>query len=162
METKTIRETSFNESFQVYKPRIFTYRELAKATSGFSKTNILGEGVFGVVYKGRLPSKVIVAIKKLKDLPNEQQKEEFEKKIKNVSTVKSYMECYADLENNKKASEGSDIYAFGIVPLELITGRKINERGNNIINWIVGALEGHIPLKDIWEENDKEFLYNEG
>jgi len=32
--------------------RIFTYQELKEITHGFSKSNILGEGGFGKVYKG--------------------------------------------------------------------------------------------------------------
>ncbi|XP_057997813.1 cold-responsive protein kinase 1-like isoform X1 [Hevea brasiliensis] len=311
METSTTEETSSSGSVKVYKPRSFTYRELAKATAGFSPTNILGQGVFGVVYKGLLPREVIVAIKKLKDLPNKQPKEEFEKKIKDISSVNhsnivnpmgycidknlnrllvleyvpssnslkyhlhstrtldwpkrmkiaigsakglKYLhegkiihgdmktnniildnnfdpkvtnfglimffqpertDVYADIQNNKKASEKSDVYAFGVVLLELITGRSINEKGGNIINWArtriqpamngqrtdlfdlklqtydesqmkqmiycaaacvykplnlrpqmkkiveaLEALEGHIPPKNIWDENDNKFLHS--
>lgn len=34
--------------------RSFTFRELAAATRGFREVNLLGEGGFGRVYKGRL------------------------------------------------------------------------------------------------------------
>ena len=34
--------------------RSFTFRELAAATRGFKEVNLLGEGGFGRVYKGRL------------------------------------------------------------------------------------------------------------
>ncbi|XP_062089337.1 proline-rich receptor-like protein kinase PERK1 [Humulus lupulus] len=44
----------------------FTYEELAKATDGFSPANLLGEGGFGYVHKGVLPSGKVVAIKQLK------------------------------------------------------------------------------------------------
>jgi hypothetical protein len=43
----------------------FTIEELAAATGGFSKENLLGEGGFGKVYKGTLPSGAIVAVKQL-------------------------------------------------------------------------------------------------
>lgn len=36
--------------------RSFTFRELAMATRGFKEVNLLGEGGFGRVYKGRLES----------------------------------------------------------------------------------------------------------
>ncbi|KAJ4765655.1 Proline-rich receptor-like protein kinase PERK4 [Rhynchospora pubera] len=44
----------------------FTYEELSAATNNFSKENILGEGGFGCVYKGKLPDGREVAIKMLK------------------------------------------------------------------------------------------------
>ncbi|KAF3328705.1 proline-rich receptor-like protein kinase PERK1 [Carex littledalei] len=44
----------------------FTYEELSAATNNFSKENILGEGGFGFVYKGKLPDGQEVAIKMLK------------------------------------------------------------------------------------------------
>ncbi|WRX31058.1 Protein kinase domain - like 10 [Theobroma cacao] len=45
--------------------RSFTFRELATATSNFRETNLLGEGGFGRVFKGRLETGEIVAVKQL-------------------------------------------------------------------------------------------------
>ncbi|PRQ29207.1 putative protein kinase RLK-Pelle-LRR-II family [Rosa chinensis] len=47
----------------------FSYRELQLATSSFSSKNILGQGGYGVVYKGCLPNRTLVAVKRLRD-PN--------------------------------------------------------------------------------------------
>ncbi|XP_020587769.1 probable LRR receptor-like serine/threonine-protein kinase At5g45780 [Phalaenopsis equestris] len=47
----------------------FSFRELLVATDNFSSRNILGQGGFGVVYKGILRNGTAVAIKRLKD-PN--------------------------------------------------------------------------------------------
>ncbi|PIN19251.1 Serine/threonine protein kinase [Handroanthus impetiginosus] len=44
----------------------FTYEDLAAATDGFSKANLLGQGGFGYVHKGILPNGKEVAIKQLK------------------------------------------------------------------------------------------------
>ncbi|CAN7021657.1 unnamed protein product [Brassica rapa subsp. trilocularis] len=43
----------------------FTFKELASATRIFREVNLLGEGGFGRVYKGRLDSGQVVAIKQL-------------------------------------------------------------------------------------------------
>lgn len=44
----------------------FTYEEIFKATQKFSQENILGEGGFGSVYKGRLENGTLVAVKRAK------------------------------------------------------------------------------------------------
>ncbi|KAK6133527.1 hypothetical protein DH2020_032741 [Rehmannia glutinosa] len=46
--------------------KVFT-RELQIATSNFNPKNILGQGGFGVVYKGLLPNRTVVAVKRFKD-----------------------------------------------------------------------------------------------
>lgn len=45
----------------------FSFRELQNATGNFNSKNILGQGGFGVVYKGILPNKTLIAVKRLKD-----------------------------------------------------------------------------------------------
>ncbi|KAH9758477.1 protein kinase domain-containing protein [Citrus sinensis] len=47
-------------------PRRFSYKELEEATDGFSDTNFLAEGGFGVVYRGLLRDGQAVAVKMLK------------------------------------------------------------------------------------------------
>ncbi|KAL3820263.1 hypothetical protein ACJIZ3_006168 [Penstemon smallii] len=53
--------------FNIGHLKRFTLRELQTATSNFSSKNILGQGGFGVVYKGFLPNKTVVAVKRFKD-----------------------------------------------------------------------------------------------
>ncbi|CAN4084237.1 unnamed protein product [Withania somnifera] len=45
----------------------FSFRELQIATGNFSSKNMLGQGGFGVVYKGYLPNRTVVAVKRLRD-----------------------------------------------------------------------------------------------
>ncbi|KAL3845889.1 hypothetical protein ACJIZ3_003292 [Penstemon smallii] len=45
--------------------RSFTFKELAMVTQNFREANLIGEGGFGSVYKGRLESGPIVAVKQL-------------------------------------------------------------------------------------------------
>ncbi|KAF8389693.1 hypothetical protein HHK36_024212 [Tetracentron sinense] len=47
-------------------PKRFTYAELKEATNDFS--NVIGHGGFGVVYKGELPDRRSIAVKRLKDI----------------------------------------------------------------------------------------------
>ncbi|XP_060199546.1 inactive protein kinase SELMODRAFT_444075-like isoform X3 [Lycium barbarum] len=47
-------------------PRQFRYEELEEATNGFSDTNFLAEGGFGLVHKGVLRDGLVVAVKQLK------------------------------------------------------------------------------------------------
>ncbi|KAL7134915.1 hypothetical protein ABFS83_11G057500 [Erythranthe nasuta] len=47
-------------------PRLFSYAELARATSGFSEANFLAEGGYGSVHRGVLSNGQVVAVKQHK------------------------------------------------------------------------------------------------
>lgn len=47
-------------------PKQFQYKELVEATEGFSHTNFLAEGRFGLVHRGILRNRLIIAVKQLK------------------------------------------------------------------------------------------------
>ncbi|WOL16983.1 proline-rich receptor-like protein kinase PERK7 [Canna indica] len=64
----------------------FTYEELAAATNGFSRDNILGQGGFGFVYKGILPNRKEVAVKQLK-AGSGQGEREFRAEVEIISRV---------------------------------------------------------------------------
>ncbi|KAM3378780.1 proline-rich receptor-like protein kinase PERK1 isoform X1 [Capsicum galapagoense] len=64
----------------------FTYEELWSATSGFSTSNLLGEGGFGYVHKGVLPTGREIAVKQLK-VGSHQGEREFQAEVETVSRV---------------------------------------------------------------------------
>ncbi|XP_073001069.1 probable LRR receptor-like serine/threonine-protein kinase At1g56130 [Typha latifolia] len=65
---------------------IFSYSELRTATEGFSQSNILGEGGFGPVFKGRMSNGKIVAVKQL-SVTSHQGKRQFVAEIATISAV---------------------------------------------------------------------------
>lgn len=56
--------------------KIFAAGVLEKATNNFHKTNVIGQGGYGIVYKGTLADKTMVAVKKSKSI-DENQIEQF-------------------------------------------------------------------------------------
>jgi tRNA A-37 threonylcarbamoyl transferase component Bud32 len=66
--------------------RIFTEKELEKATENYSKNKILGQGGFGTVYKGNLSNLKVVAIKKSK-IEDENQIDQFINEIVLLSQI---------------------------------------------------------------------------
>ncbi|XP_076887954.1 proline-rich receptor-like protein kinase PERK1 [Bidens hawaiensis] len=65
---------------------VFTYKDLANVTEGFSQANFLGQGGFGYVHKGVLPSGEKVAIKQLKT-GSGQGEREFQAEVAIISRV---------------------------------------------------------------------------
>lgn len=64
----------------------FTYDQLVAATNGFSEANLLGQGGFGYVHKGVLPSGQEIAVKQLKT-DSHQGEREFQAEVETISRV---------------------------------------------------------------------------
>ncbi|RCV35413.1 hypothetical protein SETIT_7G237800v2 [Setaria italica] len=87
----------------VGRPNVLSYGELRTATENFSSNNLLGEGGYGSVYKGKLTDGRVVAVKQLSETSN-QGKKEFATEIETISRVqhKNLVKLYGCcLEGNK-------------------------------------------------------------
>ncbi|KAK9267835.1 hypothetical protein L1049_010271 [Liquidambar formosana] len=69
--------------FDIGHLKRFSFRELQIATGNFSPKNILGQGGFGVVYKGCLSNRTMVAVKRLKD-PNFTGERQFQTEVEMI------------------------------------------------------------------------------
>uniref|UniRef100_A0A8R7RD86 non-specific serine/threonine protein kinase n=2 Tax=Triticum urartu TaxID=4572 RepID=A0A8R7RD86_TRIUA len=70
----------------VGRPNVFSYSELRSATENFDSSNLLGEGGYGSVYKGKLSDGRVVAVKQLSESSN-QGKLQFATEIETISRV---------------------------------------------------------------------------
>ncbi|TVU05158.1 hypothetical protein EJB05_48311, partial [Eragrostis curvula] len=113
-------------------PREFEYRELRKATNNFDEKMKLGQGGYGVVYRGVVVgdhtcpggagSTVEVAVKKFSRASTQGQNDFLaELSIINRLRHKHLVRlCF----HTEKATRESDVYAFGAVVLEVVCGRR--------------------------------------
>ncbi|KAH9307772.1 hypothetical protein KI387_035683, partial [Taxus chinensis] len=86
-----------------------------------TQINKIGAGGAGIVYKVTLP--------------NEQ-----------VIDFVTYVKCGAEYADRLKVSEKSDLYSFGVVILELVSGRKVTNEdefgdGVNILGWMHNIMQ---------------------
>ncbi|KAL6897898.1 hypothetical protein ACP4OV_006857 [Aristida adscensionis] len=65
----------------------YKFQEIQKATNNFSRRNILGEGGYGIVYKGRFPDGTIVAVKRQKRSISEDGDNQFHIEVEVISLV---------------------------------------------------------------------------
>ncbi|KAK9945879.1 hypothetical protein M0R45_011371 [Rubus argutus] len=68
----------------------FGISELERATNGFSQRNMIGQGGYGVVYKGTLADGTLVAVKQILDLESLESKgdEEFSNEVEIISKIR--------------------------------------------------------------------------
>ncbi|RCV17830.1 hypothetical protein SETIT_3G251200v2 [Setaria italica] len=69
--------------------QVFTYRELERATDGFSEANVVGRGASGAVFRGRLADGTPAAIKRLRLDHRRQGEREFRIEVDLLSRMES-------------------------------------------------------------------------
>ncbi|CAI9756738.1 unnamed protein product [Fraxinus pennsylvanica] len=109
------------------RPYTFNYVELRTATDDFSSSNKIGEGGFGPVYKGTLEDGRIVAVKQL-SVASHQEKSQFVAEIVTISGVRhrnlvKFGYLAPEYALRGVLTEKADVFGFGVVALEIISGR---------------------------------------
>ncbi|XP_031270464.1 L-type lectin-domain containing receptor kinase I.8-like [Pistacia vera] len=74
-----VRKKKYEEVYEdwekEYGPHRLSYKKLYKATKGFKEKEFIGQGGFGQVYRGVLPSNVQIAVKRINHNSNEGMKQ---------------------------------------------------------------------------------------
>ncbi|KAF5201907.1 Inactive protein kinase [Thalictrum thalictroides] len=136
----------------------YTLKELEIATGGFSTENVVGEGGYGIVYRGILPDNSVVAVKNLLNQKGQAEKE-FKVEVeaigkvrhKNLVSLIGYCaegtrRCVApEYASTGMLREGSDVYSFGVLLMEMISGRSpvdyTRPAGEvNMVDWFKGMV----------------------
>ncbi|KAK9096132.1 hypothetical protein Sjap_021629 [Stephania japonica] len=127
----------------------FGIRELERATDGFSEKNLIGQGGFGVVYKGTLSDGTLVAVKKIieSDFVGD---DVFIKEIEIISSLK---------HRNLVPLIGSCIAVN-----KLWSGQAMEEEGKSHVTTIVAGTHGYLaPEYALYGQlTDKSDVYSFG
>ncbi|GJN21587.1 hypothetical protein PR202_gb09074 [Eleusine coracana subsp. coracana] len=129
-----------------------SYEDLAQATQNFSQSNLIGSGSYGSVYRGKLvKGKLEVAVKVL-NLDMHGAEKSF---LSECEALRSIQHQYA---GGGRSSTYGDIYSFGIVLLEMLTGKRptdpVFENGLNVVNFVERAFPDQVMqvIDDILQE----------
>ncbi|KAI9198543.1 hypothetical protein LWI28_017912 [Acer negundo] len=98
----------------------FDFGTIQAATNGFSTDNKLGEGGFGVVYKGVLSNGQEIAVKRLSRSSG--QVDQTQGTTNRIVGTYGYMS--PEYAMHGQFSVKSDVFSFGVLILEIITGKK--------------------------------------
>ncbi|KAE8665142.1 pfkB-type carbohydrate kinase family protein [Hibiscus syriacus] len=118
----------------------FNYGEIVSATRNFSKERVLGRGALSFVFRGRVGV------------------------LKTSVAIKRYLA--PEYFQHGKVSDKTDVYAFGVALLELITGKKPIEARRppgveNLVLWAKPLLQrGMEAVEDLLDPRLKRTLKN--
>ncbi|RZR89344.1 hypothetical protein BHM03_00017046 [Ensete ventricosum] len=139
----------------------FSLRELQNSTDNFSNRNIVGRGGFGKAYKGRLADAVNILLN-----------EDFEAVVGDFGLAKlmDYKDTHVttavhgtighiapEYLSTGKSSEKTDVFGYGIMLLELITGQRAFDLAR-LANDDDVMLLGWVRVKGLLKEKKLEML----
>ncbi|GJZ23600.1 MDIS1-interacting receptor like kinase 2-like protein, partial [Tanacetum coccineum] len=140
-ETKSTNTKGTSEQVIWERESKFTFGDIVKATGNFSETHCIGKGGFGSVYKAKLPTGQIVAVKRLNLSDTSETSvmnhRSFENEIRALTEVrhrniiKLYGYCCKEgmihlvYEYLEKGSLGNVLYGVGVTS-ELDWGTRVN------------------------------------
>ncbi|OEL13549.1 hypothetical protein BAE44_0025431 [Dichanthelium oligosanthes] len=142
----------------------FSFSEIQAATSDFSNENLLGEGEFGHVYKGQLVDGQVIAANRCKNASS-QGYAEFLSEVQvhsfarhqNIIGLLGYLA--PEYDKYGLASVKTDVFAFGIILFQLISGRKVlDDHGgecSHIMQWAEPLVES-LALDELIDDRIKD------
>ncbi|WJX09755.1 hypothetical protein P8452_00556 [Trifolium repens] len=144
-------------------PRRFEYSELVAATNGFADDRMLGRGG-GFSPISRIQKEFSSMSTKLGDFGMAKLVDPM-LRTQRTGVVGTYGYLAPEYINGGRASKESDMYSFGIVALEITTGRRIFQDGGDfhvpLMNWVWGLyVEGNL-MSAADERLNLEFDVNE-
>ncbi|KAH8484841.1 hypothetical protein H0E87_026562 [Populus deltoides] len=143
------------EDWELDCPHRFRYQDLHTATKGFKKSEIIGAGGFGAVYKGRLPTNGIeVAVKRIP--PNSiQGLRGFTAEIESLGRLR-----HKNLVNLQGWCKRNNdlLLVYDYIPNGSLAGLLFSRGNNFVLSWeqrfniVKGIAAGLLYLHEEWEQ----------
>ncbi|KAB5552195.1 hypothetical protein DKX38_009506 [Salix brachista] len=143
------------EDWELDSPHRFRYQDLYTATKGFKKSEIIGVGGFGTVYRGRLPTSAIeVAVKKINH-NSIQGLREFTAEIESLGCLRH--KNLVNLQGWCKTKKDL-LLVYEFIPNGSLAGLLFSRKNSVVLSWeqrfniVKGIAAGLLYLHEEWEQ----------